>query len=787
MRKRVTMICVMVLLTIITYAQSTYTLSGYIKDSLSGETLISASVTVKGETKGVNSNQYGFFSLTLPKGRYTITASFIGYEATEVVIDLTKNVQFNFELSPRITQSAEVVISSKKRDANVKNAQMGKVELSMSTIKALPVIFGEVDILKTLQLIPGVRNAGEGNSGIYVRGGGPDQNLILLDDAVVYNPGHLFGFFSIFNGDAIKNVSLIKGGMPAQYGGRLSSVVDVAMKDGNMNKYHVEGGLGLIASRLSVEGPIKKDKASFMVSARRTYIDALVKPFIPKTNNFSGSGYYFYDLNTKVNIKFSEKDRLYLSGYFGRDVFDFNNEKQSFKVGIPWGNSTATLRWNHVFGNKMFANTSLVYNDYKFDFNAAQNDFQLKLSSGIKDLNAKVDFDYYPIPLHKIKFGAQYTYHTFIPQVLSGNQDSTQFTPNNAQKKYANEVGLYVQDDWEINDDFKFNYGVRWSGFQQVGPYKKYTTDADGNNIDSTIYSKGEAVKNYGGLEPRVTLRYAINDESSFKAAVTRNYQYIHLVTNAGTTLPTDLWVSSTYRVKPQLSWQYAVGYFQNFKDNTFETSIELYYKTMANQIEYREGYTPSLKDTETDFVFGKGWSYGAELYLNKAKGRLTGWIGYTLSWTWRKFPDLNSGNKFPAKYDRRHDLSVVATYDLSKKWKLSGVFVYGTGNATTLPERFYVIEGVLTQEYSAVNQYRLKPYHRIDLAATYTPERKNKKPKRLKGSWVFSVYNAYSRANPYFIYFDQTGSPYDGTLKIQAKQVSLFPILPSVTWNFKW
>jgi hypothetical protein len=781
------MLCVVMLLTILTYAQSTFTLSGYIKDSLSGETLISASVTVKGETRGVNSNQYGFFSLTLPKGTYTIIASFIGYEPTETVIDLTKNVQFNFDLPPKITQSQEVVISSKRRDANVKNAQMGKVELSMNTIKALPAIFGEVDILKTLQLIPGVRNAGEGNSGIYVRGGGPDQNLILLDDAVVYNPGHLFGFFSIFNGDAIKNVSLIKGGMPAQYGGRLSSVLDVAMKDGNMNKYHIEGGLGLIASRLSVEGPIKKDKASFMVSARRTYIDVLIKPFIPKTNNFYGSGYFFYDLNTKVNIKFSEKDRLYLSGYFGRDVFDFNNEKQSFKVGIPWGNSTATLRWNHVFGNKMFANTSLVYNDYKFDFKAAQNDFQLKLSSGIKDLNAKVDFDYYPIPLHKIKFGAQYTYHTFIPQVVSGNQDSTEFMPNNAQKKYANEVGLYIQDDWEINDRFKLNYGVRWSGFQQIGPYKKYTTDADGNNTDSTIYNSGESVKNYGGFEPRATLRYAINDESSFKAAITRNYQYIHLVTNAGTTLPTDLWVSSTYRVKPQLSWQYAVGYFRNFKDNTFETSVELYYKSMANQIEYREGYTPSLKDTEGDFVFGKGWSYGAEFYINKARGRLTGWIGYTLSWTWRKFADLNSGNKFPAKYDRRHDLSVVATYDLSKKWKLSGVFVYGTGNATTLPERFYVIEGVLTQEYSAVNQYRMKPYHRIDLSATYTPERKNKKPKRLKGSWVFSVYNAYSRANPYFIYFDQTGSPYDGTLKIQAKQVSLFPILPSVTWNFKW
>lgn len=775
----------LLLYTCIVSAQSRFTLSGYTKDAVSGETLIAASVTVKGESKGINSNQYGFFSLTLPKGKYVITASFIGYQPVETEIDFNRNINYNFELSPEITTAAEIVISSRRRDANVKNAQMGKIDLSINTIKSLPVIFGEVDVLKTLQLIPGVRNAGEGNSGIYVRGGGPDQNLIMLDDAVVYNPGHLFGFFSIFNGDAIKNVSLIKGGMPAQYGGRLSSVLDIAMKDGNMNKFHAEGGIGLIASRLSVEGPIKKDKASFMISARRTYIDVLTKPFIPKDNNFHGSGYYFYDLNTKVNVKFSEKDRVYLSGYFGRDVFSFNNRQQSFKVGIPWGNATATIRWNHVFNNKLFANTTLVYNDYKFDFNAAQNDFAIKLSSGIRDLNAKVDFDYYPLPLHKIKFGALYTFHTFIPQVVSGSQDSTAFEPANAQKKYANEVALYALDDWEINDQFKLNYGVRWSGFQQVGPYKKYTTDQNGNNTDSVIYKTGQSVKNYGGLEPRVTLRYAWDDESSFKAAVTRNYQYIHLVSNAGTTLPTDLWVSSTYRVKPQLSWQYAVGYFRNFKDNMFETSVELYYKTMANQIEYRQGYTPSLKDTETDFVFGKGWSYGAEFYINKAKGRLTGWIGYTLSWTWRKFAELNEGNKFPAKYDRRHDLSVVATYDLSKKWKLSGVFVYGTGNATTLPERFFIMEGVLTQQYSGINQYRLNAYHRLDLSATYTPS--HKKPKRLKGSWVFSVYNAYSRANPYFIYFDQSGSPYDGTLKIQAKQVSLFPVLPSITWNFKW
>ncbi|HEX5024046.1 MAG TPA: TonB-dependent receptor, partial [Agriterribacter sp.] len=556
-------------------------------------------------------------------------------------------------------------------------------------------------------------------------------------------------------------------------------------KDGNMNTYHAEGGIGLIASRLSVEGPIKKDKASFMVSARRTYIDVLTKPFIKKSNNFYGSGYYFYDFNAKVNVKFSEKDRLYLSGYFGRDVFDFKNAQQSFNVGIPWGNSTATLRWNHVFGNKLFANTTIVYNDYKFDFKAAQNDFLIQLSSGIKDLNGKIDFDFYPVPLHKIKFGGQYTYHTFIPQVVSGNQDSTVFKPVNAQKKYANEVALYAQDDWEINDAFKLNYGVRWSGFQQTGPYKKYITDDNGNNIDSVVYKSGAAVQNYGGIEPRATLRYAWNDESSIKAAVTRNYQYIHLVTNAGTTLPTDLWVSSTHRVKPQLSWQYALGYFRNFKSNTYETSVEVYYKTMANQIEYREGYTPSLEDTEKDFVFGKGWSYGAEFYLNKARGKLTGWIGYTLSWTWRKFPELNDGIKFPAKYDRRHDLSVVAMYELSKKWKFSAVFVFGTGNATTLPERFFIMEGVLTQEYSSINQYRMDAYHRVDLAATYTPQ--HKKPKRLQGSWVFSIYNVYSRANPYFIYFDQTGSPYDGTLQIQAKQVSLFPIVPSVTWNFKF
>jgi len=783
--KKIIATCLTLFAGINAWSQNKYTISGYVRDSLSSETLIGASITVNGQGKGVNSNQYGFYSITLTQGIYRIVCSYVGYLPTETEIDLNKNIGFNFSVLPKSSLSQEIVISSRRRDANVKNAQMGRIDLSMNRIRSVPVIFGEIDPLKTLQLLPGVRNAGEGNSGLYVRGGGPDQNLIMLDDAVVYNTGHLFGFFSIFNGDAIKNTILIKGGMPAQYGGRLSSVLDIAMKDGNMQNFQVEGGIGTIASRLSIQGPIKKDKASFIVSGRRTYIDFLAKPFIKKSSQFYGSGYFFYDLNAKANYKFSEKDRLYLSGYFGRDVFDFVNRKRSFDIAIPWGNATMTMRWNHVFDRKIFANTTIVYNDYQFDFGARQNDFELRLKSGIRDLNFKVDFDYFPVPYHKIKFGGQYTYHRFTPSVVSGKQDTTIFSPNNSPRKYANEVAFYVQDDWEINDKLKLNIGLRWSGFQQIGPYTSFVTDADGNKLDSTVYPQGKRVKNYGGFEPRATIRYALDDETSLKAAITRNLQYIHLVSNAGTTLPTDVWVPSTIRVKPQISWQYAMGLFKNFNDNTYETSVEIYYKSMQNQIEYREGYTPSIRDPEEEFVFGKGWSYGAEFFVNKARGKLTGWVGYTLSWTWRQFPQLNEGNKFHAKYDRRHDLAVVGIYELNNKWKLSSVFVFATGNATSLPERFYVVEGVLMQEYSRVNQYRLDSYHRLDISAIYVP--KPNSTKRYKSSWVFSIYNVYSRLNPYFIYFDQSGSPYNGTLEVQAKQVSLFPIIPSVTYNFKF
>ena len=768
------------------YAQHKYTISGYIKDSLNGETLIGATIAVQGQTKGISSNLYGFYSITLDEGKYILICTFIGYRIKAVSIDLHADTKINFDVLPKAYLAEEVVVSSKKRDANVKNAQMGKFTLPIEQIKSIPAFLGEVDLLKTIQFLPGVRNAGEGSAGIYVRGGGPDQNLILLDDAPVYNTGHLFGFFSIFNSDAIKNVTLIKGGMPAQYGGRLSSVLDVSMKEGNNQKFQVDGGIGLIASRLSIQGPLKKNKSSFIVSGRRTYIDAIAKPFIKPGSQFKGSGYYFYDLNAKVNYIFSDKDRLYLSGYFGRDVFDFANNKQSLKFNIPWGNATGTLRWNHVFNNKLFGNTTAVYNDYNFTFNALQNDFQLKLSSGIRDLSLKQDFDLYPYTGHKLKFGGIYTYHKFTPSVVSGKQDSTVFNPNNAQIKYGHEAALYVQDDWEVNEKIKINVGLRYSWFQQTGPYKIYQTDDNGNRIDSTVFGGGKAVKTYGGLEPRFTVRYALNDETSIKGSVTRNLQYIHLVSNAGTTLPTDIWVPSTYKVKPQISWLYAAGLFKNFKDNMYETSVELYYKRMQNQIEYKEGYTPnSLDDTENSFAFGKGWSYGAEFFVNKTKGRLTGWVGYTLSWTWRKFPALNFGEKYPAKYDRRNDMSVVAIYELNKKWKLSASFVFGTGNAATLPQRFYIINGILTQEYSRINEYRLPAYHRLDFAAIMTPKKNLKR--KWKSEWVFSVYNLYNRKNPYFVYFDQTGSPYNGTLEIQAKQVSLFPVIPAITWNVKF
>ena len=768
-------------------AEDKFTLSGYVKDASSGESLPGATVGLLELKKGVNANNYGFYSISVPKGNYQVKVSYLGYETQLISINLDKNTQLNIELLPKNMTSKEIVIKDVRKDENVKSTEMGMHQLSMEAVKKLPVIMGEVDVLKSLQLLPGVSSAGEGQSGFYVRGGGPDQNLILLDEAVVYNTGHLFGFFSVFNGDAIKNVTLIKGTAPANYGGRLSSVVDVSMKEGNNKKYQVEGGIGLIASRLSIQGPILKNKASFMVSARRTYIDALVKPFVKKESTISGSGYYFYDLNAKVNYILSKKDRLYASGYFGKDVFTFKNKERTFNIKVPWGNSTATLRWNHEFSNKLFMNTTLTYNDYQFTFNAEQQDFNIQLYSGIRDWSGKVDLDYYSKFNHNFKFGGIYTWHTFTPSTVSGSAGGTELSPDQSFRKYAHEIGIYALDEFDLGERFKINAGIRYTQFMQAGPYTRYTFDLNDKKTDSISYGAGEIAKSYGGFEPRLNIRFTIDKTSSIKAGVAKTYQYLHLVTNNGSTLPTDIWSPSTYFVRPQEAWQYSIGYFKNFLDNKVETSVEVYYKDMKNLLEYREGYVPSsLRDIDYDFVFGRGYAYGAEFFVNKTKGRWTGWISYTLAWTRRIFKDLNNGLEYPAKFDQRHNISITSTYELNKKWTLSGVFVFGSGNRISLPTELYVIDNGLYQNYDQLNNYSLPPYHRLDLAAIYVPKPDSKK--KWKGSWTFSIYNVYSRQNPYLVYLDtQGGLNTQNGVELKVKQVSIFPILPSITYNFKF
>ncbi|MFI5203644.1 MAG: carboxypeptidase-like regulatory domain-containing protein [Flavobacteriales bacterium] len=771
-------------------AEKKHTLSGYINDKATGEILFGAGVYVKEINKAIYSNEYGFYSVTLPEGIYHVKLIYIGYKNWEQEIDLKNDLRLNISMVPEATELEEVIISEERRDENVQSTDLGRNEISIEKAKSLPAFMGEVDILKTIQLLPGVLSAGDGNSGFYVRGGGPDQNLILLDEAVVYNASHLFGFFSVFNSDAVQNLELYKGSMPSQYGGRLASVLDISMKEGNSHKFSAEGGIGIISSRLTLQGPIKKDTSSFVVSARRTYIDILMKPFIKKDSPFRGSGYYFYDLNAKINYRFSDKDRLFLSGYFGRDVFTFapptENEEDIFIIKIPWGNATGTMRWNHLFSDKLFMNVSGIFSKYDFSFGAQQDQFEFGLYSGITDYNGKVDFSYFPNPRHNVRFGTNYVFHTFVPSSAEARSGDVQFDVGEAIKLLGHEAAVYAGDDFDITEKFRINLGIRYSLFAHVGPFTRYIKDPTTNkNSDTLIFSGGDLVKLYHGPEPRFSARYSINKKSSIKAGFTRNLQFIHLASLSAVSLPTDVWVPSTDRVKPQIGYQYSVGYFRNFFDNTYETSVEVYYKDMQNQVEYKEGALPDddVKDNvDNNFTFGKGWSYGIELFLKKRTGAFNGWVGYTMAWTKRKFENLNNGEVFYAKFDRRHDVSVALTYD-HKRWTFGTVFVFASGNAVTLPESWYIIENRLTYEYAPRNSVRLPAYHRIDLSATLH----GKEGKKFKSDWVFSVFNAYNRKNPYFLYIDADGDPYDGTLTIKAKQVSLFPILPSVTWNFKF
>ena len=773
-----------------------YAVSGYIRGQ-NGENLVGATVQVLAQGTGTVANQYGYYSLMLDSGEHTLVVQYLGYRPLTKTIRLQRNTQLNLVLEESIVEGAEIVVEGKRAEDHITQSRMSVNEVDIRQVKSLPALMGEADILKTIQLLPGVKNGGEGTTGFYVRGGGPDQNLILLDEAVVYNASHLFGFFSVFNADALANSQLIKGGMPAEYGGRISSVLDLTMREGNNQKHVTQGGLGLIASRFTTEGPLKKGKASYILSGRRTYLDVLVDPLIPKDAPAKGSGYFFYDLNAKINWQASPKDRLYASAYFGKDVFDFNNRENGFRFSIPWGNSTATLRWNRILSPRLFANHSLVYSDFEFGTRFTQNDFTINLNSGVRNLTFKQDLDYQLSTRHRLKFGSQLIRHWFLPSVVEGRAGDFDIATNNIRRLNAIEWSAYVRDEWDITDRWQVNAGIRFAVFQQYGPYsyERYTDATLVTRLDSVGFGPGEKVVRYPAWEPRLNLRYLVDKQSSIKFAITRNLQFIHLASSSGTSLPADLWIPSTLKVRPQIGLQYAAGYFRNFRDNTFETSAEIYYKDLQNQIDFREGAVNGFNPLiENDLVYGRGEAYGVELFVKKNRGKLTGWVGYTLSWTNRFFDDIMQGKAYPYKFDRRHDLSVVGTWVQSPRWKFSGTFVYSTGNAYTLPESRYFFEGQIIDQIGERNSFRLPHYHRLDFSAVYTPSNQSAGEtaqgsgrRRYKGEWVFAIYNVYSRLNPFFIYLDNEGSLQQGTLQIQAKKVSLFPIIPSVTWNFKF
>ncbi|AKD04698.1 TonB-dependent receptor [Pontibacter korlensis] len=768
-------------------AQSVYTLSGSVRDAATGEALAGAAVSLKERpSAGAITDSFGRYSFAAPAGVYTLVIKYIGYDTQQQPLNLNQSQSISINLRATAYQVQEIEVVTERKPPITETPSMGRIELPLETIKTLPVLFGEVDILKAVQLMPGVKSAGEGSTGFYVRGGGADQNLVLLDRATVYNPGHLFNFFSVFNSDAIDQTTLIKGNMPAYYGGRLSSVLDIGLKEGSYNNWRVDGGVGLIASRLSIQGPLVEDKAAFILSGRRTYVDVLMNPFLQNTEQ-GGVPYYFYDLNGKLSFKLSEKDKLYLSGYYGRDVGKLTLSDGRFTGDFFWGNSSATTSWQHVFNDKLEMDVSGVLSNYDFEFSWDFGGFNTVAQTGVEDKSANIDFSYKPNARHQVQYGVQYTYHKLRPRAGQAVGESGQvFGTERLRNKFGHEYAFYISDDVYLTDKMLFSFGLRNSYFKQVGPFNLYQFDEEQIATDSTIYARGEKVTSYSAWEPRLSLKYELNKTSSVKAAYARSTQYLHLVSNAYTTLPLDVWVPSSALVEPQYASQYALGYFKRIKENQYEGSVEVYYKELENQLEYREGFAPgpSNRDLEYEFVTGSGKSYGVELFIRKNYGNLQGWLGYTLSRTTRNFQDLNRGKTFPARYDRRHDLSLVASYKYNDRWILAGSFVYGTGEATTMPVRRYFLEGSVNYQYGDRNSFRMQPTHRLDLSATL----EGKKWKNIENSWTFSVYNVYGRRNPYLYYIDNEGNAYESNVKLQAKKVSIVPFpLPAVTLNFSW
>lgn len=757
----------------IAFAQTNITISGYVKSSDNGEGLIGSTIYIEELKTGTITNTYGFYSLTIPKGKYTIRYSYMGFETVRIPMDFDADIVKNIELKPSSLLMEEVVVHGEIEDKNIRKADMGVIKLSPMETKAIPVIFGEQDILKTIILLPGVNAGTEGTTGFYVRGGGVDQNLIILDEAPVYSAAHLMGFFSVFNSDAIKDVELYKGNAPANYGGRLSSILDIKMNDGNSKKFSTSGGLGLLSSRLTVEGPIVKDKASFIVSGRRSYADMFL--IFSKNKTFRKTKLYFYDLNAKANYTIDEKNKVFLSGYFGRDVFKVEDQ-----FGLNWGNKTATLRWNHIFNNKLFLNSSLIYSNYNYGFGFNLSNNMLNINSGIRDINVKEDFQYFINANNKLKFGINAIHHTYHPGEIDAEDDGF-FNSVFMGKKQAYEGAAYISHELSISEKINLTYGFRFSGFMAVGADTVYAYNADDEVINTEIYSRGETIKQYGVVEPRATINYILNNKSSIKVSYSRNAQYVHLLSNSSASMPTDVWIPSSKNVKPQIADQLAAGYFRNFNDNMFEASVEVYYKNLKNQIDYQNGAEIMLnKNVESQLVFGKGRAYGVELYVKKRKGKLTGWIGYTLARTEKSIDAIDNGNWYPAKQDRTHDISIVAIYQMNKKWNFSANWVFNTGNAVTFPSGKYQVGEFTVPVYTSRNGYRMPNYHRLDIGATYTPKKKN----RWESSWNFSIYNVYGRRNAFSITFQENENNPGQT---EALRLALFQVIPSITYNFKF
>ncbi len=749
-------------------AQTKFSVSGTIKDKKTGEALIGATVRVSDKPAlGTATNEYGFYSLTLPTGTYKLIVGYIGYKEQELQVSPDKRAG-DVALEPEETQLNVVTIRSKVN--NITSAQMGMEKLDISEINAVPVIFGERDVLKTIQLLPGVQSVSDGNSGFYVRGGAADQNLILLDDAVVYNPSHLLGFFSTFNSDAIKDVTLYKGTAPAQYGGRLSSVLDVKMNDGNNQGYHVSGGIGLIASKLEVEGPIKKDEGSFLVTARRTYADVFLK--LSHDTTLKKSSLYFYDLNAKLNYKLSKKDRLYLSGYFGQDDLGLGG-----LFGLNYGNATGTLRWNHIFNDKLFSNTSLIYSDYDYNIGINTGGISANIQSIIRDWNLKEELEYFANPSNSIRFGFSSVYHTIEPGNITGTGITNSTQPDN----HSLENALYISDSWKASSRLNVDYGIRVSAFSVMGGANLYNLNPNGTVRDTLHAGAGQIEQTYFVPEPRASASYTLNEVSSLKLGYARNAQYMHLISNSTTTNPTDKWVGSDNNIKPEIADQGTLGYFRSFKNDDYELSAETYFKYMQNQVDYRDGANV-FDNTPLDskLLYGDGRSYGLELYFKKKAGRFTGWISYTLSRSEMQILGVNNNDWYASRQDHTHDFSIVGIYKLSKKWTVSSDFVFYTGGAATFPSGKYEVNGQTVFYYTSRDGYRMPNYNRLDLSFT-----KQLKPhKRYTSELVYSLYNAYGRQNPYIINFQQ--DPNDPN-KTQAVQYALFRFVPSISYNFKF